>query len=89
MKVYGISLDDVVSQKTFHAAQKLVFPLLSDPDGSVAGKYGALAAGAKWTERVTFVVDPEGVVRHVDRGVKVATHGADLVGVVGKLVPAK
>ncbi len=89
MRVFGISLDDVASQKQFHEAQKLNYPLLSDPDGSVAAKFGALPPGAKWTQRVTFVVDPEGVVRHVDRGVAVATHGADLLAVVSRLVAPK
>jgi peroxiredoxin Q/BCP len=82
VRVYGISLDDVVSQQRFSEEQKLNFPLLSDPDGSVAARYRTLPAGGQWTERVTFVVDPEGVVRHVDRGVKVDTHGADLLDVV-------
>lgn len=87
--VFGISLDDVASQKRFHEAQQLTYPLLSDPDGSVAAKFGVLPPDAKWTQRVTFVVDPAGVVRHVDRGVAVATHGADLLAVVTKLVAAK
>jgi peroxiredoxin Q/BCP len=86
VKVYGVSLDDVVSQKAFHGQQKLSFPLLSDPDGSVAARYRTLPEGAKWTQRVTFVVDPEGVVRHVDRAVQVGTHGADLLQVVAGLV---
>jgi peroxiredoxin Q/BCP len=86
VKVYGISLDDVASQKQFVEQQKLNFPLLSDPDGSVAARYRTLPEGGKWTNRVTFVVDPKGVVRHVDRSVQVATHGTDLVGVVEKLV---
>jgi peroxiredoxin Q/BCP len=88
VKVYGISIDDVVSQKQFVEQQKLNFPLLSDPDGSVAARYRTLPDGGKYTSRTTFVVDPEGVVRHVDRAVKVETHGADLVGVVEGLVKA-
>lgn len=79
MRLLGISLDDVASQKRFHAAQSLNFPLLSDPDGSVAARCGVLPAGAAWTQRATFLVDPQGVVRHVDRAVKVASHGPDLL----------
>ena len=80
--VAGISLDDVKSQKSFHEAQKLNFPLLSDPDGSVAAKYGAMMADKPYTARVTFVIDDKGVLRHVDGKVNVASHGADLAGVV-------
>lgn len=79
----------MATQKQFHEQQKLNFPLLSDPDGSVARRFNALADGKPYTQRVTFVVDPTGVVKHVDRGVQVATHGADLTAVVKKLQAAK
>jgi peroxiredoxin Q/BCP len=84
-KVFGISLDDVATQKAFHTQQKLNFPLLSDPDGSVAKRSNVLPEGKPYTARVTFVVDPAGVVRHVDRNVQVATHGADIAAVLKKL----
>lgn len=80
--VAGISLDDVVSQKAFHEQQKLNFPLLSDPDGSVAAKYGALLADKPYTTRITFVIDDKGVLRYVDSKVSVDSHGKDLAGVV-------
>ena len=82
MAVVAVSLDDVKSQKQFHEAQKLNFPLLSDPDGSVAAKYGALLAGKPYSARVTFVIDDQGALRHRDEKVNVASHGADLAGVV-------
>ncbi|MFM8386969.1 MAG: redoxin domain-containing protein [Planctomycetia bacterium] len=82
---FGISLDDVAAQKAFHTAQRLDYALLSDPDGSVARRYRVLPEGAGWTQRVTFVVDPQGVVRHVDRNVAVGTHGADLLPVLDRL----
>ena len=77
-RVYGISLDDVVAQKAFKEAQGLTFPLLSDPDGSVARKYQVLPAGALYTQRVTFVTDPEGTLRLIDREVGVTSHGQDM-----------
>jgi peroxiredoxin Q/BCP len=89
VKVYGISLDGVADQKAFHQAQTLTFPLLSDPDASVAARYGTLAAGGAYASRHTFVIDPAGVVRHVDRGVKAASHGADLLAVLQTLVKAQ
>jgi peroxiredoxin Q/BCP len=79
VKVYGASLDDVKSQAAFHEAQKLSFPLLSDPDGSLAAKCGVLASGARFTARKTLLIDPEGVLRHVDEKVDVAKHGSVLV----------
>lgn len=69
--------------------QKLNFPLLSDPDASVAKRFRVLPEGKAWTSRVTFVIDPSGVVKHVDRNVQVATHGADVAAVLKKLTAAK
>lgn len=83
--VYGISLDSVEDQALFHSEQELNFPLLSDPDGSAAKKYGVLPEGSNWTKRVTFVIDGEGVLRHVTTEVDVKKHGADLVALVREL----
>jgi peroxiredoxin Q/BCP len=82
--VYGLSLDDVASLAAFAEDQALEFPLLSDPDGSVARKYGVLAERG-WAERVTFVLAPDGAVELVDTGVDVSQHGADLVGKLREL----
>ena len=75
----GISLDSVVAQAEFAKAQKLDYPLLSDPDGSVAAKYGVLMAEKGIARRVTFLVDDKGVLRCIDDHVDVEHHGADLV----------
>ncbi|MFG0318667.1 MAG: peroxiredoxin [Planctomycetota bacterium JB042] len=85
VEVHGLSLDDVANQATFHEEQELNFPLLSDPDGSASAKYGVLPEGARWTRRVTVVIDPEGIVRHVAEKVDVTNHGADLVALVERL----
>ena len=82
IQVFGLSLDSVVDQKAFHSAEELNFPLLSDPDGSVAAKYGVLMKDKPFTERVTFAIDPAGVLRAVDREVDVANHGAEVIALV-------
>jgi len=81
--VVVISTDDVAAQKAFAEGQKLEYPVLSDPDGSAAAKYQVLKG--KYANRVTFVIDPEGVIRHVDRSVDVAAHGTELAEVLRKL----
>ena len=83
--VYGISLDDVKSQAAFHKAQKLNFPLLSDPDGSVAKKYGVLMKGRPYARRVTFVIDDKGVVRDITKKVDIGAHGDQVLEIVAKL----
>ena len=85
VEVFGISLDDVVTQAKFVKDQELNFPLLSDPDGSVARRYGVLAAGARFPSRITFVIDDEGVVRDVNDKVNVQSHGMDLAELVVQL----
>jgi len=79
VQVLGLSLDDVQAQAKFVEQQKLNFPLLSDPDGSAAGKLGALMKDKPYAARVTFVIDDKGVLRLRDEGVKVDSHGKDLV----------
>ncbi len=56
----GISRDAVARQKRFADTYGLGFPLLSDPDGTVARKLGArrgFAVGPLLTRRMTFVID--------------------------------
>ena len=79
MTVYGLSLDDVADMGRFHKEQNLNFKLLSDPDGSVARKYGALAKGGQYASRYSYVIDNEGVLRHIEKSVKVKSHGTDLL----------
>ena len=83
MRIFGVSLDSVVDLSIFAEEQELNFRLLSDPDGSAATKYGVFAG--RFANRVTFVLDEKGVLRHIDQSVEVTTHGADLVEVVRKL----
>ena len=80
-----MSLDDVKAQAEFVKQQELNFPLLSDPDASASARLGVLMEGKPYTNRITIVVDDKGVVRLVDTGVKVESHGKDLVEAIKKL----
>lgn len=56
----GISRDPVARQKEFSDRYRFDFPLLSDPDGTVAARLGVtrrLAPGPLRTRRMTFVID--------------------------------
>ena len=53
----GISADGVDKQKRFSTKYNFDFPLLSDPDGSVASAYGVRRGfGPLPTKRTTFVI---------------------------------
>ncbi len=82
---FGISLDDVAAIAAFAKDQHLTVPLLSDPDGSVAGKFDALMAGKPYARRVTFVLDDKGILRLIDDKVDVGKHGPDLLAAIQKL----
>ena len=68
MLVLGISTDAVDSHKKFCTELKLPFPLLADEGGKVSKLYGiAINAGTTTLSgRSVFLVDKEGVLRHVD-----------------------
>jgi thioredoxin-dependent peroxiredoxin len=56
----GISRDDVGTQASFAEEQGLDYPLLADPDGSVARLFGAKRPGPLWSRRSTVVIDEDG-----------------------------
>jgi peroxiredoxin Q/BCP len=57
----GISHDKVDKQKEFADKNQLGFPLLSDPDGTVANLFGVPRGlfGLSPTKRTTFVIDTD------------------------------
>ena len=64
------SLDDPQFEANHIVLFNLPYPLLADPDASIAkaygvGRLGGVLGGWLPTKRVTFVIDKEGVVRHV------------------------
>jgi peroxiredoxin Q/BCP len=63
-EVLGISDDDVESHKKFASHHRLPMTLLSDVGGKVRETYGVKSLFGI-PDRVTFVIDREGVVRHV------------------------
>jgi peroxiredoxin Q/BCP len=78
--VLGISPDPVKRVAAFDHKHGLRFPLLADEDHAVAEAYGVWVEksmyGRKYmgSERTTFVIDADGVVKHVLRKVKPAEH---------------
>ncbi len=79
------SLDRVERNREFAESVGANFVILSDPQGEVARAYGVLAEGGKYARRQTFYIDPDGVVRGVDRDVSPADHGAAIARRLGEL----
>ncbi len=64
-EVIGISSDSVESHRSFAAKHDLPFTLLSDEEGKVRRLYGVPTTLGLFLGRVTYVMDKEGVVRHL------------------------
>jgi len=63
-EVVGVSNDSVASHKGFAAKHRLQYRLLADREGAVRAQYGV--SGGLMPGRVTFVIDREGVIRHIE-----------------------
>jgi peroxiredoxin Q/BCP len=64
-EVAGVSSDSVASHDTFASRHRLPFTLLADAGGEVRKRYGVRPSLGILPGRVTYVIDPGGVVRHV------------------------
>jgi len=64
-EVIGVSSDSSDSHKKFAGKHRLPFVLLSDEGGAARKTYGVPATLGLLPGRVTFVIDRQGVVRHV------------------------
>ena len=63
--VIGVSVNSAASHRDFAEKQRLPFPLISDADGSWRSGFGVPDMLWLIPRRVTFLIDPAGIVRHV------------------------
>ncbi len=63
--VWGVSGDDASSHKRFAGKHQLPYPLLVDTGNQLRRAYGVPAVLGLLPGRVTYVIDGEGVIRHV------------------------
>ncbi len=71
------STDDVATNRKFAAANHANFPVLSDPDGTTARRYGVLTLGT-FAARWTFYIDAAGRIAYIDKKVSAVSAGADV-----------
>ncbi len=83
--VLGVSPDDVASHEKFAGKYELPFPLIADPEHTILEAYGVWGEknlyGRKYmgVKRITFLIDEEGVIRHVFKRPKVQEHTAEIM----------
>lgn len=87
---FTASVDDAEKNTDFAKSLGLDFPILSDPTKKTAEAYGVLNEARGVSQRWTFYIGPDGVIKHVDKQVKSAQHGADIAKKLEELgVPKK
>ena len=67
-QILGISVDSFAANKRFSEDIGVTFPLLSDFKRKVSKDYGIFDEDRGFATRATFVVDKEGILRHVEQG---------------------
>ncbi len=83
-----ISVDTLEDNTRFAKEHEADYPILSDATKEIANKYGVLGT-AGFAKRWTFYIAPDGKILHIDKEVKPATSGADMVTRLGELKIAK
>lgn len=61
-------MDSFAANKRFAEDIKVSFPLLSDWKRQVVKAYGLFDETSGYSSRATFVIDKEGIIRHVEQG---------------------
>lgn len=69
----------------FAKSLELDYPILSDPEKKVAEAYGVVHEGRAVPERWTFVIGDDGKIKHINKKVKAASHGEEVVELLKEL----
>ena len=69
----------------FAKSLDLDYPILSDPEKTVAKAYGVVHEGRGVPERWTFYIGTDGKLLFVDKKVNVGSHGTDIAKQLKKL----
>lgn len=79
--VLGVSADDEASHQAFTAKYNLNFPLLADTNKELIKAFDVDGGG--YAKRVSYVIDGDGKIVHVDASVNTATHASDILAALG------
>lgn len=86
--VIGISKDSTASHQKFAEKYNLPFVLLSDPDLTAISAYGVWQEKKLYGKvsfgvvRTTFIIDEEGVIKHIMPKVKPDTNAAEVLALL-------
>jgi len=83
--VLGVSPDTVQAQKKFADKYDLPFTLVADADKKICNLYGVIQEKNMYGKKVmgvartTFIIGPEGKIRHIFRKVKPEGHAEEVL----------
>ena len=82
---FTASVDPVEMNTKFAESVKADYPILSDPDKTVANAYGVVNPVRGMANRWTFYIDKDGVIREIDKKIKNPTAAKDAAATLKKL----
>jgi len=84
-KATSVTLQGRGGESTVVSKKEADFPMLSDPDKSVATKYGVLNAERGFANRWTFYIDKTGRIAAIDKAVRPATSAEDMLAKLAEI----
>jgi thioredoxin-dependent peroxiredoxin len=78
VRYFGASVDSPETNARFAASIGVDYPILSDPEKTVAQAYGVLGATG-FASRWTFYIGADRRILDIDKKVSAASHGRDVV----------
>jgi len=79
------SVDTLEDNKAFAEKERADFPMLADPGKQVATAYGVVTPQRQFASRWTYYIGPDGKILFIDKAVKPATSGEDIVAKLKEL----
>lgn len=83
--VIGVSPDSDESHEKFSTKHELPFPLVADPEHKIIEDYGVWGEKKNYgktyqgLQRTTFLIDADGVIRHVFKRPKTKAHAEEII----------
>ncbi len=85
VNVFGVSKDDIETQKKFKERYNFPYEMIADENGDVIKAFG-VSGLLGFAKRVTFIINPDGVIAYVIDKVKVSEHHQQIIGVLDKIL---
>lgn len=78
----GVSADEPEPLRAFAEETGATFPMISDPRKDIIGAYGAEDLPGPKAKRVTFLIDPDGIVSRRWEQMDVQAHADEVLNAV-------